>query len=111
MHCRFPNMDCYLRSVPASNSSPLTIDATVPLTWHIHAPLFLSFAQPRTKLIATVRDPLDLLDVFGSLSACPCKHNWHCENPVLMSSPPKRKMCLEAVRHGWIPSWVQQHTH
>ena len=85
MSCRFPNMDCYLRSVPASNSSPLTIDATVPLTWHIHAPLFLSFAQPRTKLIATVRDPLDLLESHYYFSYAPKSYNVSIFGRALLS--------------------------
>lgn len=54
-------MECYLRHVTKKQTA-LSFDASVAHAFHIHAPLFLSFAQPQAKLIATVRDPLEILE-------------------------------------------------
>ena len=58
--CHFPNLDCgYFQSL---RSDQWFGDATVPHTWHVHAPLFIHHVNPKQKFIVTLREPLDLLE-------------------------------------------------
>ena len=57
--CAFPRLSCYMRHLARDEWFG---DATVPQTWHIHAPLFLHAVSPTQKIIATLREALDLLE-------------------------------------------------
>jgi len=61
MRCRFPNMKCYLGDGGHAGPKGIWGDLTVPLTFYIHAPLFVEQVQPQAKFIITLRDPIDLL--------------------------------------------------
>ncbi|KAL3932996.1 MAG: hypothetical protein SGBAC_010588 [Bacillariaceae sp.] len=61
MSCRFPNMKCYLGDGAHAGPKGIHGDLTVPLTFYIHAPLFVEQVQPQAKFIITLRDPIDLL--------------------------------------------------
>lgn len=59
MPCRFPHMECYMKT---HGPGDWFVDASVPQTWHIHSSILTAYGQPNAKIIATVRDPLDLLE-------------------------------------------------
>jgi len=59
LQCAFPRLECYMKQLRPDEWFG---DATVPLTAHLHAPLFLHQLMPRPKLIATLRESLDLLE-------------------------------------------------
>ncbi|KAL3933396.1 MAG: hypothetical protein SGBAC_010420 [Bacillariaceae sp.] len=54
-------MKCYLGDGAHAGPKGIYGDLTVPLTFYIHAPLFIEQVQPQAKFIITLRDPIELL--------------------------------------------------